>query len=273
MEDYKMAQPTIWTAARIKASKGKQKLSCLTAYDFATARVMDDAGIALILVGDSVAMTMLGYENTLPVTVEEMLHHTAAVVRGTKNALVVADMPFMSYQVSVEQALQNAGRFMKSAGAGAVKIEGGTTRVPAVKALIENGIPVLGHIGLTPQSINEMGGYKVQGRTSQQAEELIRDAQALVEAGIFALVLECVPEDLGAEITKAISVPTIGIGAGRYCDGQVLVVHDMLGLHSSVSPKFVKRYAELGEAMRKAFCAYRDDVENGRYPSDEHIYS
>jgi 3-methyl-2-oxobutanoate hydroxymethyltransferase len=268
-----MSQPAKWTAARIKTSKGKEKLSCLTAYDFATARIMDEAGIPLVLVGDSLAMTMLGYENTLPVTVEEMLHHTAAVVRGTRTTLVVADMPFMSYQVSVEQALHNAGRFVKSTGAGAVKLEGGTIRVPTVKALIENGIPVLGHIGLTPQSIKEMGGYKVQGRTAQQADELIRDACALEEAGIFALVLECLPEDLGAEITKAVGIPTIGIGAGRYCDGQILVVHDMLGLHSPVSPKFVKRYAELGESMRKAFCAYRKDVETGKFPSAKYRYT
>lgn len=261
-----------WTANRIKAAKGKQVLTCLTAYDYATARVVDEAGIPLILVGDSLAMTMLGYENTLPVTVDEMIHHTSAVVRGVTQALVVADMPFMSYQVSIEQALDNAGRFLKLAGAGAVKIEGGSHRVPTVHALIENGIPVLGHIGLTPQSIKEMGGYKVQGRSSRQAEQLLEDAKALADAGVFALVLECMPEELGAEITKSIGVPTIGIGAGPHCDGQILVSHDLFGLHSDVSPRFVKRYAELRLEMQKALLAFKKDVEEKRFPAPEHCY-
>lgn len=263
---------TKWTAAKIKASKGQHKITCLTAYDYSTAKMVDEAGIQLVLVGDSLAMAVLGYENTLPVTVEQMLHHTSAVVRGVKNALVVADMPFMSYQVSVEQALENAGRFIKQAGASAVKIEGGANRVPTVKALVENGIPVLGHIGLTPQSIKEFGGYKVQGKTSQDVERLVEDAKALAKSGVFALVLECMPEPVAAEITKAVCVPTIGIGAGKECDGQILVVNDLLGTYSNLSPKFVKRYAELGELTRKAFAEYKQDVETGRFPGPEHTY-
>lgn len=245
---------------------------CLTAYDYTTARLMDAAGIPLILVGDSLGMMMLGYENTLPVTMVEMLMHTAAVVRGTKEALVVADMPFMSYQASIEQGLTNAGRFIKRAGAGAVKIEGGAFRVPLIKALVENGIPVLGHIGLTPQSIKEMGGYKVQGRKTAEARLLIKDARALQSAGVFAIVLEGVPEPLGREITRAVKVPVIGIGGGKYCDGQILVTHDVLGLFSDFTPKFAKRYAELGAAMKKAFLAYKQDVETGAFPSRDHCY-
>jgi 3-methyl-2-oxobutanoate hydroxymethyltransferase len=261
-----------WTAAKIKALKGKQKIVCLTAYDYSTARVVDEAGVQLILVGDSLAMTMLGYKTTLPVTMEEMLHHTAAVACGVKEALVVGDMPFMSYQESVDQAVKNAGRFIKKAGAAAVKIEGGAFRVPVVKALIQNGIPVLGHIGLTPQSINEMGGYKVQGRKSRDARRLISDARALDKAGVFAIVLECVPTSLGREITKAVRAPTIGIGAGKYCDGQILVTHDLLGLYAEFTPKFAKRYADLGSAMKKAFASYKREVEEGAFPDAEHSF-
>jgi 3-methyl-2-oxobutanoate hydroxymethyltransferase len=261
-----------WTACRIKRLKGQQKIVCLTAYDYSMARIIDGAGIQLILVGDSLAMTMLGYENTLPVTMVEMLQHTAAVVRGTKEALVVADMPFMSYQASIEQGLTNAGRFIKRAGAGAVKIEGGAIRVPLVRALVENGIPVLGHIGLTPQSIKEIGGYKVQGRKNKEAKQLIKDAKALEKAGVFAIVLEGVPEPLGREITRAVKVPVIGIGAGKYCDGQILVTHDLLGLYSDFTPKFVKKYADLGSAMKKAFLGYKREVESGAFPSKEHCY-
>lgn len=263
---------TSWTASRIRAAKGKQKLACLTAYDYSTARLVDEAGIELILVGDSLAMTMLGYRNTLPVTVEEMLHHTKAVVRGVANALVVADLPFLSYEVSPGQAVATAGRFVKEAGAGAVKIEGGAFRVPIVRALLQNGIPVLGHIGLTPQSINETGGYRVQGKSAAAAARLLQDARALEKAGVFALVIECVPATLGARITRAVKIPTIGIGAGPKCDGQILVVHDLLGLYSGVSPRFVKRYADLGTQMKTAFSAYRREVENGVFPSAEHSY-
>ena len=261
-----------WTAAKIKALKGKQKITCLTAYDYTQARLVDDSEIELILVGDSLAMTVLGYEDTLPVTMDEMLHHTRAVVRGVTSALVVADMPFMSYQVSTDQAMFNAGRFLKDAGAGAVKIEGGSERVPLVERLVANGIPVLGHIGLTPQSIKETGGYKIQGKTTEAAEKLIADAQSLCEAGVFAIVLECVPEELGKAITEAVSVPTIGIGAGRGCDGQILVIHDLLGMFTGKSPKLAKRYAELGDAMKKAFGQYRSEVQDGTFPGEDNIY-
>jgi 3-methyl-2-oxobutanoate hydroxymethyltransferase len=261
-----------WTAQRIRAAKGMRKLPCLTAYDYITAKLVDAAGIPLVLVGDSLAMTVLGYETTLPATMTEMLHHTAAVARGTREALVVADMPFLSFQVSVESAIANAGRFLKEAGADAVKIEGGALRAPTVRALVQNGIPVLGHIGITPQSIREMGGYKVQGRGAEAAEALLRDAAALSEAGVFAIVLECIPAELAEEITAAASVPTIGIGAGPHCDGQILVIHDMLGFGGDVAPKFVKRYADLGDRIARAVETYRDEVSSGVYPAKEHSY-
>lgn len=261
-----------WTPDKIKALKNDNKFACLTAYDYATALLIDEAGIPLILVGDSLAMTMLGYENTLPVTMNAMLHHTAAVARGVKNALVVGDMPFMSFQVSVQQTLENAGRFIKSAGADAVKIEGGALRTTTVKALAENGIPVLGHIGLTPQSILAMGGYKVQGKKTDEAQQLVNDAKALEEAGVFGIVLECVPSGIGREITQAVGIPTIGIGAGPDCDGQILVTHDLLGLYSKVTPKFVKRYANLTDEMMKAFQGYKTEVEQGQFPGEEHCY-
>ncbi len=261
-----------WTTTRVRQAKGKHKLACLTAYDYATAMLIDRAGIPLLLVGDSLGMTMLGYTTTLPVTMEDMLHHTRAVVRGTTQGLVIADMPFLSYQVSVEQGLANAGRFLKEAGADSVKIEGGAFRAPLVQSLVGNGIPVVGHIGLTPQSVKAFGGYKVQGRAKEHEAALLADARALEAAGCFAIVLECIPESLGQQITDAIDIPTIGIGAGRHCDGQVLVTHDMLGLHSDVTPKFAKRYAELGEAMQSAFAAYRQDVESGAFPSGQHVY-
>jgi 3-methyl-2-oxobutanoate hydroxymethyltransferase len=260
-----------WTASSIQAAKGRERLACLTAYDYSTARLVDEAGIPLILVGDSLAMTMLGYPNTLPVTVEEMLHHTKAVVRGVKNALVVADLPFLSYEASIEQAILTAGRFLKEGGAGAVKIEGGAIRAAVVKALVQNGIPVLGHIGLTPQSVNKTG-FRIQGRGQDDAARLIADAKDLAQAGVFGLVIECVPASLAAEITGAVSVPTIGIGAGLQCDGQILVTHDILGLYQDLSPKFVKRYAELGAEMRKAFNAYRRHVETGGFPGPEHSF-
>jgi len=260
-----------WTAARLRALKGREKIVSLTAYDFATARLVDESGIHLVLVGDSLGEAVLGYANTLPVTMLDMLHHTAAVARAVKNALVVADMPFMSYQISVSHALANAGRLLK-VGAKAVKLEGGVVRVPTVQALVENGIPVLGHIGLTPQSVHEFGGYKVQGRTATAAEELLRDARALEAAGVFALVVEGVPAELGGRITAAVSVPTIGIGAGPQCDGQVLVIHDLLGLGGDWKPKFVKRYAELGTAAKAAIAEYKREVAEGKFPGPEHCY-
>lgn len=263
-----------WTVTKIKAMKGTQKISCLTAYDYTMARLVDRAGIQLVLVGDSLAMTMLGYATTLPVTMEEMLHHTRAVVRGVKEALVVADMPFMSYHVSPAQAVKNAGLFIKNGGADAVKVEGGRFRVPAIRALVRNGIPVLGHIGLTPQSIRSMGGYKVQGKKPEEAQRLVGDAQALEKAGVFAIVLECVPKALGGDITRAVGVPTIGIGAGPECDGQILVIHDMLGFTTDEVPKltFVKRYTNLGTAASRALKKYRMDVEKGRFPTRAHSF-
>ena len=259
-----------WTATRIRQAKGKQKISCLTAYDCTTARMVDETGIPLVMVGDSLGMTVLGYETTIPVTMEQMLHHTAAVVRGVKSALVIADMPFLSYQVSIESGIANAGRLIKEAGADAVKIEGGAFRSDLVRALVTNGIPVVGHIGLTPQSILEMGGYKIQGRTAPAAARLLADAQALAEAGIFALVLECLPSPLATEITAAVPVPTIGIGAGPGCDGQVLVSHDLLGLNEQFLPKFAKRYANLAPQMRTAFAEFAKDVTAGTFPGPEH---
>lgn len=261
-----------WTAERIKALKGTSKVACLTAYDFNTARYVDAAGMHMALVGDSLAMTVLGYPTTLPVTMEQMLHHTAAVARGVTAAMVVADMPFMSYQVSTEQALANAGRFIKEAGADGVKLEGGAFRADTIRALVQNGIPVLGHIGLTPQSIRQTGGYKVQGRKNEDAERLIADARTLQDAGVFAIVVECVPNTLGRSITEAITVPTIGIGAGPHCDGQVLVSHDLLGLSGTTVPRFVKRYADLGDRMLKAFQDYKRDVEGGTFPSEDQGY-
>lgn len=261
-----------WNADRIRALKGKSKVVCITAYDFTTARYADAAGMNLILVGDSLASAILGYPNTLPVTVPQMLHHTAAVVRGACSAMVVADMPFMSYQVSVEQALANAARFIKKAGADGVKLEGGAVRADTIRALVQNGIPVLGHIGLTPQSVLQLGGYRVQGKTDAAVEALVADARAVEQAGAFALVVECVPRAVGKRLTDAVSIPTIGIGAGPDCDGQILVSHDVLGLTGESAPRFVKRYADLGSRIAAAFVAYRQDVEAGSFPADEHGY-
>ena len=261
-----------WTVTRIKAAKGKRKLPCLTAYDYAMARLVDAAGIPLVLVGDSLAMTMLGYPNTLPVTVEEMMHHCKAVSRGAPHALVVADLPFLSYEASVEQAVLTAGRFVKEGGAHAVKIEGGAFRGPTVEALVRNGIPVLGHIGLTPQSIRQTGGYKVQGRAEADAERLAQDAAALDQAGVFALVLECVPVALAERITGSISVPTIGIGAGPDCDGQVLVFHDLVGLTVGRVPRHVKAYADLSTAIRRAVGEFRDEVRGGTFPGPDQSF-
>jgi 3-methyl-2-oxobutanoate hydroxymethyltransferase len=261
-----------WTVTKIRALKGKTRISAVTAYDYATARVVDEAGLQIILVGDSLGMTMLGYDSTLPVTMADILHHTAAVARGVTRALVVADMPFLSFQVSVDQAIDNAGRMIKEAAAGAVKIEGGAFRRPVIEALVSNGIPVMGHIGLTPQSVRAAGGYKVQGRDQASAARLKEDAQALEAAGAFSLVLEGMPADVAETVTASVGIPTIGIGAGPGCDGQILVIHDMLGLYHQASPKFVKRYADLGQAMRGALAAYRTEVEEGTFPGPEHCY-
>lgn len=246
-----------------------QKIA-LTAYDFFTAKVMDEVGIHLILVGDSLGMAVLGYENTLPVTMDEMVHHTKAVARAKPRALLVADMPFMTYS-TVRTALENAGRFIQ-AGAEAVKLEGGESVIDQVRALVGAGIPVLGHIGLLPQSILETGGYKIQGRTPQSAERVLRDAKALEEAGAFAMVIEGTTTAVSEQVTKSVSVPTIGIGAGPHCDGQVLVSNDMLGLFTWFTPKHVKRYANLSEEMRKAFAAYKGEVESGKFPGAEQSF-
>jgi 3-methyl-2-oxobutanoate hydroxymethyltransferase len=262
-----------WTTLKVRQCKGVRRLACLTAYDYPAARLLDAAGIPLLLVGDSLAMVVLGHQTTLPATMEQMLHHTAAVARGAREALVVADMPFMSYQASDEQALVNAGRFLQEAGADAVKLEGGARRVGIVRKMTENGIPVLGHIGLTPQSVLTLGGHKVQGRQPAEAAQLEADAVALCAAGVFALILECVPAALAGRITRAVPVPTIGIGAGAACDGQVLVLHDMLGLTpADEQPRFVKRYAELADTTRRAAEEYMRDVEGGIFPSPEQGY-
>ncbi len=261
-----------WTVGRIRRYKGKGRIVSLTAYDYATARIVDEAGIQLIIVGDSLGMSVLGYDSTIPVTMDDMIHHASAVVRGVKRALVVADMPFLSYQVSIEQAVDNAGRLIKYAGADAVKIEGGAFRTHLVNALLNNGIPVMGHIGLTPQSVRAMGGYKIQGKTKDSAERLKEDAAALDEAGVFSVVLEGMPAELAGDITSMISVPTVGIGAGPGCDGQVLVVNDLLGMSGEFQPRFVKRYANVEEEMRRAFKEYRREVEEGEFPGKEHCY-
>jgi len=261
-----------WTASKLKALKGEKKIAMLTAYDALTASLVDGAEIPAVLVGDSLANTVLGYETTLPVSMEEMLHHTAAASRGVENALVIADMPFMSYQPSVAMGLENAGRFIKEAHADAVKIEGGAMRTELIEALVKNGIPVLGHIGLTPQSIKEMGGYKVQGKTSEQARRLMDDAMAVEQAGAFAIVLECVPAELGAAISKALSIPTIGIGAGNGCDGQVLVITDLLGISDRPVPRFVKKFANLNPVITEALHRYKVEVESGTFPDDEQSY-
>ena len=261
-----------WTAPRIRALKGGKKIAMLTAGDTTTARLIDAAGIPCILVGDSLGMTMLGFPSTLPVTLEQMLHPTAAVARGVNQALVITDLPFMSYQASIEQALLSAGRCLKEANADAVKVEGGAVRAPTIRALVENGIPVLGHIGILPQSVKTAGGYRVQGKTEAEADRLLDDARAVAGAGAFAVVLEGMPPDVAAAITAAIEIPTIGIGAGPDCDGQVLVVHDLLGLTSGHVPKFAKQYANLGAAMSEAFAAYRSEVESGAFPSEAYTY-
>ena len=255
-----------------KAKEDGKKLSMLTAYDYSTASLLDAAGINGILVGDSLGNVILGYEDTISVTMEDMIHHGAAVSRGAKNALVVVDMPFMSYQGSVYDALKNAGRLMKEGRANAVKLEGGIEVVPQIQAIVQAGIPVMGHLGLTPQSINAFGGYKVQGKDEAAAQKLLDDAKAIAEAGVFAIVLECVPSALAKKVTEAVDVPTIGIGAGADCDGQILVYQDMLGMFSDFTPKFVKRYANIGEAMKASFKGYIDEVCGGAFPAPEHGY-
>ena len=261
------------TAPAIMDMKRKGELVVVvTAYDHPTARLADEAGIDILLVGDSVGTVMLGYESTLPVTVEDILHHTRAVVRARTAAMVVADMPFMSYQVSVEQAVRNAGRMIQQGGADAVKLEGGDRVAPAIQRLVEIGIPVMGHLGLTPQSVLAFGGYKVQARGEADQERLLREALQLEKCGCFAIVLEGIPAQLGAAVSRALHVPTIGIGAGPNCDGQVLVSHDLLGLYLGRIPKFVRRYAGIADTMREAYERFRDDVKARRFPNEQESY-
>lgn len=255
-----------------KKAEGK-KITLLTAYDYPSGRLIDEAGVDIILIGDSLAMTVLGYESTVPVTMDEMVHHSKAVKRGVRYALIVGDMPFMTYNIGDKETVRNAGRFIKEGGCGAVKIEGGTEMTGTVKALVKAGIPVLGHIGLTPQTAVQLGGFKVQGKDAKSAQRLIDSALALEKAGCFALVLECVPDKLAKLITESLEIPTIGIGAGRYCDGQALVTNDMIGLFDKFTPKFVKKYADLWPLLLNAFRRYRDDVEGGKFPTEEHSFT
>ena len=260
--------------SQIKEMKQKgEKITMLTAYDYTTAKIIDEAGVPLILVGDSLGMVVLGYESTIPVTMEEMLHHTKAVVRGTKQAMVVGDMPFMTYHVSVSDALRNAARFIQEGGAQAIKLEGGVTVAEKVRSIVDCGIPVVGHIGLTPQSIHQLGGYKVQGKTSEAALKMVEDAQALEEAGAFVIILETVPAPLAAVITQKVGIPTIGIGAGAGCDGQVQVISDILGLFTGFVPKHAKQYAKMADTIRAAVSEYDKEVKAGSFPTDEQSFS
>ena len=265
-----MAKNTVSTLKKQK--EDGVKISMLTCYDYSTARLMDEVGINTVLVGDSLGMTMLGYEDTLSVTMEDMIHHTAAVARGAGDILVVADMPFMSYQVSIEEAVRNAGRLIKEGRANMVKLEGGATVCPQIKAIVEASIPVCAHLGLTPQSINAFGGFKVQGKSEEAAREIIEDAKKVEAAGASMIVLEGIPAEIAEIITKTVSVPTIGIGAGAGCDGQVLVYQDMLGMFSDFKPKFVKVFADTGSFMKDAFATFDKEIKEGVFPAEEHTY-
>jgi 3-methyl-2-oxobutanoate hydroxymethyltransferase len=267
------AQRQAVTVSQIVAAKAAgKKLSSITCYDSAFARLIDDTGVDIVLVGDSLGNVMLGHDTTIPVTMDDMVHHTAAVARVLTKPFLCADMPFLSYHLSTEQALANAGRLIQEGGAQGVKLEGGRSILPQVKALIAAGIPVMGHLGLTPQSVHAMGGYRVQGRGGSEAKALLEDAKALEDAGVFALVLELVPMALAARVTKALAVPTIGIGAGPNCDGQILVLHDILGFDEEFQPKFLKRYAALGKTVKDALKAYDRDVKAGAFPTEEQAF-
>lgn len=256
----------------LEMKKKGEKITMLTAYDYPTAAIMDAAGIDMILVGDSLGMAVLGYDSTLPVTMEDMIHHTKAVVRGASCAMVISDMPFMSYQASVEEAVRNAGRLMQEAGAHGIKLEGGREVAEAVSKIVSAGIPVVAHLGLTPQAVHQLGGYKVQGKDDAVAVRITEDAKILEDAGAFSVVLECVPSKLAAEITESLEIATIGIGGGVNCDGQVLVVNDILGMFDKFIPKFVKKYADLNVAMKEAISQYIDEVKNGTFPGPEHSF-
>jgi len=262
------------TINQIREMKEKgEKITMLTAYDYSTAKIVDQVGIPLILVGDSLGMVMLGYETTIPVTMDVMLHHTKAVVRGTENALIVGDMPFMTYHTSVEDALRNAARFIQEAGCQAIKLEGGVTVADKVRRVIECGMPVMGHIGLTPQSVHQLGGHRVQGRSSEAATRILEDARALEEAGVFAIVLESVPAPLAGLITKKISVPTIGIASGPNCDGQVQIINDILGSFTDFVPRHAKQYAKLADIIHDAVAEYYEEVKAGTFPTKKHSFS
>lgn len=256
----------------LKKKKDGKKITMLTAYDYPFARILDEAGIDAILVGDSLGMVVQGLENTLPVTMDEMIYHTKMVARAAKNSMIIGDMPFMSYQTSIEDAKRNAGRFLKEGGAAAVKIEGGAEVIEHIKAMTRSDIPVMAHIGLTPQSIHRMGGYKVQGKTAEAAKKLLEEAHAVEDAGAFSLLLEAVPMNLAKKITEELSIPTIGIGAGPHCDGQVLVLHDVIGLFERFVPKFIKQYANLKKDVTVAVKNYKDDVEKGVFPTDSESF-
>lgn len=263
----------VTTTTLKKMKEEGTRISVLTAYDYSTAKILDEAGVEVLLIGDSLGMVMLGYDSTLPVTMEDMLHHTKAVARGTKNALVVADMPFLSYHISVEESVRNAGRFLQEAGAQAVKLEGGQEMLEPIRAIMRAGIPVMGHLGLTPQQVHLLGGFTVQGRNAEQASKILEDALALEQAGVFAVVLECVPAPLAKLISEKLTIPTIGIGAGAGCDGQVLVIQDMLGMYSDFTPKFVRQYARLNEPITQAVQNYIKEVREGAFPSVEHTFA
>ena len=256
----------------IEKKKNGEKIVSITSYDYSFAKLVDGSGIDLVLVGDSLSMVMLGNSNTLSVTMDEMIHHTKAVSRGVSNALIVGDMPFLSYKIDIKEAVKNAGRFIQEGGAEAVKVEGGTEMCPTIKAIIEADIQVMGHIGLTPQAIYKFGGFLVQGKTIEAAKKLILDAKNLEEIGVFSIVLESIPWQIAKLITKSINIPTIGIGAGPYCDGQILVIHDMLGIFTDIKPKFIKYFGEIGESISCALEEYRNEVINGLYPDREHSY-
>ncbi|MGE5703823.1 MAG: 3-methyl-2-oxobutanoate hydroxymethyltransferase [Clostridia bacterium] len=261
------------TTAELKKRKAhKQAITVLTAYDFPTAKLVEEAGVDVILVGDSLGMVVLGYDSTVPVTMADMLHHAKAVTRAAKRALVVVDMPFLSYHGSLDETLKNAGRLMQEGAAKAVKLEGGSELASVIRTLTQAGIPVMGHIGLTPQSVHQLGGYKVQGKQLDEAKKLLEDAEALAKAGAFAIVLECVPEEVARLITERIEIPTIGIGAGAACDGQVLVLHDIVQFASTIRPKFVKSYANIGSMISEAVKQYVEDVKTGQFPAREHVF-
>lgn len=266
------AAKRVTTRTILASKKGRKKIACLTAYDVITARLLDQAGVDVILVGDSLGMVFQGHETTLPVTLDEMIYHAKAVVRGADRAMVIVDMPFMSYQAAAREGFRNAGRIMKETGAGGVKIEGGREVVEMVKLTTGAGIPVMGHLGLMPQSIHQYGGYQPRGATKEEARRVLADAKALEDAGVFAIVLEKVPAALAAKVTAAVNVPTIGIGAGPRCDGQILVVSDMLGLYEEFRPRFVRRYASLAETIRSAVARYVSDIREGSFPSDNESY-